>query len=84
VQVRTKQLDIAGAEEQVARLEGLLKEAKGATDKVQKEFNTLSEKVSADHGAAPWRSSVLCSRRRLAHIGHLRGFLTWQLFKQAR
>jgi hypothetical protein len=47
VQVRTKQLDIAGAEEQVARLEGLLKEAKGATDKVQKEFNALSEKVRA-------------------------------------
>lgn len=46
VQVRTKQLDIAGAEEQVARLEGLVKEAKGATDKVQKEFNALSEKAS--------------------------------------
>jgi hypothetical protein len=46
--VRTKQLDIAGAEEQVARLEGLVKEAKGATDKVQKEFNALSEKASEE------------------------------------
>jgi hypothetical protein len=55
LQVRTKQLDIAGAEEQVARLEGLLKEAKGATDKVQKEFNALSEKVrSSSYDAALW------------------------------
>lgn len=46
-QVRTKQLDIAGAEEQVAKLEGLLKEAKAATDKVQKEYNALSEKVNS-------------------------------------
>lgn len=45
LQVRTKQMDIAGAEEQVAKLEGLLKEAKTATEKVQKEYNTLSEKV---------------------------------------
>jgi hypothetical protein len=31
--------------QQVARLEGGIKEAKAATDKVQKEYNALSEKV---------------------------------------
>lgn len=56
LQVRTKQLDIAGAEEQVARLEGVLKEAKEATDKVQKEYNALCEKVSSLHAVCCCRS----------------------------
>jgi hypothetical protein len=43
--VRAKQLDIAGVEEQMAKLDSMLKEARGQTEKVQKEYNTMSEKV---------------------------------------
>jgi hypothetical protein len=45
VQVRAKQLDIAGVEEQMAKLDSMLKEARAQTDKVQKDYNTMSEKV---------------------------------------
>jgi hypothetical protein len=45
VQVRAKQLDISGVEEQMAKLDSMLKEARAQTEKVQKEYNTMSEKV---------------------------------------
>lgn len=45
--MRSKQLDIAGVEEQVAKLDNMLKEARAQTDKVQKEYNAMSEKVRA-------------------------------------
>ncbi|KIZ06593.1 Coiled-coil domain-containing protein [Monoraphidium neglectum] len=48
-EARSKQVEIQAAEEQVARLEGGIKEAKAATDKVQKEYNALSEKVVKLH-----------------------------------
>jgi len=51
-QVQAKQLDISGAEEQAARLEGMLKDAKSTTDRVQKEYNALSEKVGDGQGLA--------------------------------
>jgi hypothetical protein len=50
-QVRSKQLDIAGVEEQVAKLDSMLKEARAQTDKVQKEYNAMSEKVRPLRGA---------------------------------
>jgi hypothetical protein len=43
--VRAKQLDIAGVEEQMAKLDSMLKEARTQTEKVQKEYNGMSEKV---------------------------------------
>ncbi len=43
--MRAKQLDIAGVEEQMAKLDSMLKEARGQTEKVQKEYNTMSEQV---------------------------------------
>lgn len=55
VQVRAKQLDIAGVEEQMAKLDSMLKEARGQTEKVQKEYNTMSEKVGTDTGCLGWR-----------------------------
>jgi hypothetical protein len=55
VQVRAKQLDIAGVEEQMAKLDSMLKEARGQTEKVQKEYNTMSEKVGTDTGCLWWR-----------------------------
>ncbi len=45
--MRAKQLDVTATEEQVQKLEAMLKEAKTASDKVQKECNALSEKVRA-------------------------------------
>jgi hypothetical protein len=45
LQVRAKQLDITGIEEQMAKLDGMLKEARTQTEKVQKEYNAMSEKV---------------------------------------
>lgn len=45
VQVRAKQLDIAGVEEQMAKLDNMLKEARAQTEKVQKDYNIMSEKV---------------------------------------
>lgn len=46
-EMRSKQAEVAAAEEAVARLEAGIKDAKAATDKVQKEYNALSEKVGA-------------------------------------
>jgi hypothetical protein len=87
VQVRTKQLDIAGAEEQVARLEGLLKEAKGATDKVQKEFNALSEKVRAGYEALLCEFTRCCAVAAdipmlFVDVGALPVLAQWQLCRQ--
>lgn len=53
-QVRAKQLDIAGVEEQMAKLDSMLKEARGQTDKVQKEYNAMSEKVGCWCGLQQW------------------------------
>ena len=44
-EVQGKQLEIQAAEEQMQRLEASIKESGAATDKVQKEYNALSEKV---------------------------------------
>lgn len=49
--MRSKQLDIAGVEEQMAKLDSMLKEARAQTDKVQKEYNTMSEKVRGGRGS---------------------------------
>ena len=53
--MRSKQAEVQAAEEQVVRLEAGIKEAKAATDKVQKEYNALSEKVRGGRGKT-WRA----------------------------
>lgn len=70
-QVRAKQLDIAGVEEQMSKLDSMLKEARSQTDKVQKEYNVMSEKVGSTcttpghctraHGQCVWA----CGAKRL-------------------
>ena len=43
------QISLSQSEEHVRQLEGLVKEARAGTDKVQKECNALAEKVSKLH-----------------------------------
>ena len=38
-------MELQGANEQIQRLEVMIREAKSATEKVQKEYSTLNEKV---------------------------------------
>lgn len=59
--MRAKQLDIAGVEEQMSKLDSMLKEARGHTEKVQKEYNLMSEKVSLAclRQLRPWRPLLL-------------------------
>eukprot|EP00884_Botryococcus_braunii_P003023 jgi/Botrbrau1/12721/Bobra.67_1s0084.1 len=45
-ELRSKAAATAAAEEQVHRMEQLLREAQATTDKVQKEYNAVSERVS--------------------------------------
>mmetsp|Transcript_23941 Transcript_23941/g.66472 ORF Transcript_23941/g.66472 Transcript_23941/m.66472 type:complete len:870 (+) Transcript_23941:229-2838(+) len=49
LEIKQKQALVAGADEQVAKLQQLLKEAQQATDKVQKDYNLLSEKSQKLH-----------------------------------
>lgn len=42
-------LQVSMNEESVARLEGMMRDAKFASEKVQKEFNQLNEKVQKLH-----------------------------------
>lgn len=60
-QVREKQLEVTAAEEQVFKLEGMLKDAKCTTDKVQKECNALSERVRDPPRMAARVCIILCS-----------------------
>jgi chromosome segregation ATPase len=49
MEIKQKVALVAGADEQVAKLQGLLKEAQQNTEKVQKEYNLLSEKTQKLH-----------------------------------
>lgn len=49
VEIRNKQAAITAGEENVARLEALLKEQRLTTDRANKEFNLLNEKVQKLH-----------------------------------
>ncbi|KAG2452283.1 hypothetical protein HYH02_003307 [Chlamydomonas schloesseri] len=48
-EIKSKQLQMAATEEQVARLEQMLRDAKFATEKVQKEYNMLNERMQKLH-----------------------------------
>lgn len=47
--IKTKSAAAQQSEEQVKRLEQMLRESQGATDRLQKEFNLLNEKVQKLH-----------------------------------
>lgn len=49
VEMKQKQLSIQASEEQVAKLEQMLRDAKASTEKIQKEYNQLNEKVQKLH-----------------------------------
>jgi hypothetical protein len=42
-------VELQGANEQIQRLEVMIREAKSATERVQKEYSTLNEKVCGVH-----------------------------------
>mmetsp|Transcript_12291 Transcript_12291/g.30037 ORF Transcript_12291/g.30037 Transcript_12291/m.30037 type:complete len:870 (-) Transcript_12291:348-2957(-) len=48
-EIKSKQQQVSVTEEAVARLEGMLRDAKFASEKVQKEYNQLNEKVQKLH-----------------------------------
>lgn len=48
-EIKQKQLQVTATEEQVAKLEQMLRESKFATEKVQKEYNLLNEKMQKLH-----------------------------------
>ncbi|KAF5837043.1 hypothetical protein DUNSADRAFT_4923 [Dunaliella salina] len=48
-EIKAKQQQVAMNEESVARLEGMMRDAKFSSEKVQKEFNQLNEKVQKLH-----------------------------------
>ncbi|KAG2443529.1 hypothetical protein HXX76_001881 [Chlamydomonas incerta] len=48
-EIKQKQLQMTSTEEQVAKLEQMVRDSKAATEKVQKEYNLLNEKMQKLH-----------------------------------
>lgn len=49
VEMKQKQLSIQASEEQVAKLEQMLRDSKASTERIQKDYNQLNEKVQKLH-----------------------------------